>query len=329
MEDLNNKDWKEFSLNDKEIFEISRGRRHIAENRIKGDIDYYSASKNNNALTDKISNPLFLDENKIIFTTFGDCFYVKGKFTASDEVAMISIKSIELDIYIAMFLVSILKELKWKYNFGRKAFKKRLLKEYIRLPINKSGLIDFEFMKEYIKDISKKVKYGKKLDFTISGLFQKAQYKTFDVKSLFIIRGSKGSFTRAQIISGEYLYVTTSNKNNGIYSTSQIFTEEGGVLTFDSATEGKCFYQEEKFIGSDHVEVLEPIDFKLNKYLGLYFVTSLNMELFRYSFGIKRSQERMIKTKIYLPYIIDKNEEVPDFEYMEKYMKALPYSKYI
>ena len=154
-------------------------------------------------------------------------------------------------------------------------------------------------------------------------------WKEFNILDLFKVRGSKKSFTQHQITQGDYFYITTSNKNNGFSGTSNIFTEKGNVITFDSATDGKCFYQENNFIGSDHVEILEPKNFKLNKFLGMFFITILNMELPRYSFGRKRAQKRMKTGTIYLPYKIENNKEIPDFEFMEKYIKSLPYSKYI
>ncbi len=156
------------------------------------------------------------------------------------------------------------------------------------------------------------------------------KFEEFAIKDLFEIRGSKKSFTQHQIKDGDYFYITTSNQNNGFSGTSDIFTEKGNVITFDSATEGKCFYQEKNFVGSDHVEILEPKNFTLNKYFGIYFITILNIEMFRYSFSRKRSQKRMKLNTIYLPYTVDeKKERIPDFAFMENYIKSLPYSKYL
>ncbi|MBS9779319.1 MAG: N-6 DNA methylase [Moraxellaceae bacterium] len=152
------------------------------------------------------------------------------------------------------------------------------------------------------------------------------QCKEFNLTDLFTVRGSKKSFTKHEINDGEYLYVTTSNKNNGVTSTSDMFTENGNVITIDSATDGMAFYQERKFVGSDHVEVLEPIDFKLNVYVALYLTSILNLQTFRYGFGRKRSQTRIRQEKLFLP--IDKNNK-PDWDFMENYIKSLPYAKSI
>ena len=155
--------WKWFKL--EEVFSLYRGKRNKSLDRIKGNIEYYSASNKNNALTDKISNPFFIDKNKIIFTTFGDCFYVSNEFTASDEIMILEFKKTVLTKEIALFLISILKKLKWKYNFGRKAFSNKLKKEFIKLPINDNGEPDFQFMEDYIKNLAKKINYNEKNQF--------------------------------------------------------------------------------------------------------------------------------------------------------------------
>lgn len=153
-------------------------------------------------------------------------------------------------------------------------------------------------------------------------IFNKNNFKEFPLEELFTVRGSKESYTKKEIAYGEYLYITTSNKNNGVSATSNIYTENGNIITIDSATDGKAFYQAFKFVGSDHVEVLEPIDFQLNKYIALFIITILNLQLSKYGFGRKRSQKRIKIEKIFLPKINDK----PDFEFMEQYIKSLPYS---
>lgn len=328
MTTLTNKNLKSFQI--KEVFDFYRGKRLRSIDRVKGSVEYYSASKVNNGMTDKISNPMFTDVNKIIFTSFGDCFYVANEFTASDEIIILSPKQKELDVYVAFFLVSVLRQLKWKYSFGRKAFTNRFQNEFIKLPVNDKREIDWDFMVQYVKQRLKYIQYQKSIVAKETGLLNTAKYKEFNITDLFTVRGSKKSFTKHDVVAGRYLYITTSNKNNGASGTSSIFTEQGNVITVDSATEGKCFYQPDKFIGSDHVEVLEPKNFQLNKYLGMYFATILNLELFRYSFGRKRAQKRMITGTIYLPYQLDNNQKPqPDLEFMENYIKHLPYSKYI
>ena len=57
----------------------------------------------------------------------------------------------------------------------------------------------------------------------------------------------------------------------------------------------------------------------------MFLVTVINMEQYRYSYGRKFNQDRIKATEIKLPF---KGERV-DWDYMENYIKGLPYSKYI
>ena len=151
----------------------------------------------------------------------------------------------------------------------------------------------------------------------------KQSWKSFFLKELFDIKGSKTTPLTDLIEYGKgiYPYVTTQASNNGISGFYDYYTEEGNVLTIDSAVLGYCAYQPLNFSASDHVEKLAP-NFPMNKYIALFFVTILNMEQYRYNYGRKCSQTRMRQIAIKLPT----KEGTPDFEFMENYIKTLPYS---
>lgn len=146
--------WHQFKM--KEIFSIiERGKRQKSIDRISGEIPYYSASKNNNGLTDYISNPVFIDSNALICTTFGDAYYVEGDFTASDEITYF--KSDYLNKYNALFISTIIKQEQFRYSFGRKAFKNKLIETKILLPAilkEDKYIPDWDYMEKYIKSIN-------------------------------------------------------------------------------------------------------------------------------------------------------------------------------
>ncbi len=123
---------------------------------------------------------------------------------------------------------------------------------------------------------------------------------------------------------GLYPYVTTQATNNGVGGFYDFCTEKGNILTVDSAVFGYCSYQAFDFSASDHVEKLIP-KFDMNKYNAMFLVTILNLEHYRYNYGRKCSQTRMKTVKIKLP---TKNNE-PDWEFMENFIKSLPYSSSI
>jgi hypothetical protein len=142
--------WGEFKLS--EIFKIIRGKRLVEIDRVIGEVPYYSASDYDNGLTDKISNPLFVEEDALIYTTFGKCYYVENEFTASDEISILKNKN--LNIYTGLFVATIITENKSKYTFGRKAFETRFSKDIIKLPITKDKKPDWAFMETYIKSLN-------------------------------------------------------------------------------------------------------------------------------------------------------------------------------
>lgn len=146
-------EWGEFMLG--EIFDfVMRGKRLIERDRIKGDIPYYSASKENNGLSDMISNPLFIQKDKLIVSTFCDCYFIEGKFTASDEITIFGNK--KLNKYNALFIANTIKNQATKYAFGRKAFSERLVKQKIILPVNSQNQPDFEFMEKCMRKLELK-----------------------------------------------------------------------------------------------------------------------------------------------------------------------------
>ena len=148
----------------------------------------------------------------------------------------------------------------------------------------------------------------------------------FKLKTLFKITGTKTTplIELEEHEVGKYPYVTTQATNNGVEGFYDYYTEEGNVLTVDSAVLGYCSYQPLEFSASDHVEKLIP-KFSMNKYVAVFISTIINTEQYRYNYGRKRSQERMRKSYIKLPSKSGK----PDLKFMENYIKSLPYSSSI
>lgn len=206
-----------------------------------------------------------------------------------------------------------LKANKYKYSYGRQANK--TLNDLLVPAINS--------IPNWVNTVNIK-KPNKSSAINTAFELNSSAWRDFKMDSLFDISGSK-SFTKNQMNAkgaGKYPYVVTSSENNGIQGFYNYYTEDGGVLTIDSATVGSCFYQHLKFSASDHVEKLIP-KFEMNKYIALFLTTIINLERYRYGYGRKFSQTRIKQTKIKLPT----NGDQPDWKFMEDYIKSLSYSK--
>jgi hypothetical protein len=72
------------------------------------------------------------------------------------------------------------------------------------------------------------------------------------------------------------------------------------------------------------VEKLIP-KFAMNRYIAMFLVTIMNLEQYRYNYGRKCSQSRMKERSIKLPV----KDGQPHWQFMEEFIKSLPYSKLI
>ena len=129
---------------------------------------------------------------------------------------------------------------------------------------------------------------------------------------------------------GNTPYVTATNKNNGINEMINIEPEfKGNVLTVEKVN-ACTFYQSHDFCATSDVNILVP-QFDMNKYVALFICTVINFnENFRWNYGRQCRINNTKKMKIKLPAKLNKNGEyIPDFEYMENYIKSLPYGDII
>ncbi|MGL4358431.1 MAG: restriction endonuclease subunit S [Cetobacterium sp.] len=326
--------WKEFKMID--IFNFYKGKRLTKENMLPGKVPFISAISENNGVRQYIDiKPLF--NGKYITVNYngsvGEAFYQNGEFYASDDVNILELKDRELTKGIAMFLITIIKKEKIRFGFGRKWKLEAMKETIIKLPIDSLENPDWEYMEIYIKKLwetkipnlneFKKAKAKKKMK-----LKSPDSWKEFKIKDIFEVKGTKTTSIETLNIYGKgcYPYITTKSVNNGVSGYFNFFTEEKNVLTIDSAVLGYCSYQKENFSASDHVEKLILKDRELNSSLALFLVTLINLERPRYSYGRKFSQNRIKESIIKLPINSLGN---PDWEYMENYIKSLPYSNKI
>ena len=127
-----------------------------------------------------------------------------------------------------------------------------------------------------------------------------------------------------KIGEGEYPYVTTSSKNFGQNGKFNHFTENGHVLTLESAVNGVCFYQDKEFSASDHVEKLTPKN-EVSKEFLIYVSVLINKQTFRFNYGRKANQDRIKNMVISLPVI---NDEI-NYKFIEDFIGSLEFSNQI
>lgn len=353
---MNTSGWKNFAYS--EIFYIEKGKRLIKADMIPGDINYIGATDRNNGVTAHIANNAHIFEgNKITVSYNGsiaEAFYQQDPFWASDDINVLSLKKGRLNKNIAIFLTTIINKEKYRFNYGRKWDKQLMLQSTIKLPVNESGTPDWDFMESFVASSlipllppTARAVWNGRDSFSAASkklaLTDVRTWRWFRYDEIFEIR--KGFYNKKpEDTSGsEIPFIGATDSNNGItarYSVKDIDDASktgedpnqrlfqkifpgNGITVSNDGSIGFAFYQEKKFTCSHSVNPLYLKGHELNRYIAMFLCTLIEKERYRWAYGRKWRPKRMPASRIKLPV---NSEGYPDWEYMENYIKGLPYS---
>ena len=153
------------------------------------------------------------------------------------------------------------------------------------------------------------------------------KWEKFKLKDLFyIVKGKR--LTQANMIEGDTPFIGASSKNNGY--TNRIGNLEnhhpGGLITVSyNGSIAEAFYQPKEFVASDDVNILYP-QFRLTPYLAIFLCTIIFNEKYRFTYGRKWHLELMEESYIWLPSVQTSSGIIPNWDFMEGYIKRLPCS---
>lgn len=157
------------------IFEILNGYYNKKPDHTEiGEIPFIGATESSNGVTEYYSL-IDIEENnkdersnnhdisKKIFNgncitvsnngSVGCAFYQLNEFTCSHDVNVLLLKDKEWNIYIALFICTLIELEKFRWTFGRKWRPARMPHSEIKLPVTKTGIPDWQFMESYIKSL--------------------------------------------------------------------------------------------------------------------------------------------------------------------------------
>lgn len=331
--------WEEFLLSS--IFEITYGNKFDLNKMVESsetEIAFVSRTASNNGVSGWVESVDGVDPYPANCLTvalggsIGSTFLQPKQFYTGQNVAVLMAKkgvkklTREEKLFLSML---IRKECESKYvAFGRE-LNKHIKKDFtIRLP-SKNGKIDWDVVDSISCGILRKVSV--ETSNTLLSFKDISKWKPFKVKDLFYTN-KKGKLPRGKIHSkddlvegNDFFYVGAKKRDNGImyrcgYSEDQI--SQGNCIVFICNGQGSVGYT--NYIDVDFMasgDVALGYNDKLNKYNALFLVTLFDKERFKYSFGRKWGRY-LPETEILLPVT---NDNKPDWEYMEEYIKSLPY----
>lgn len=354
---LNPNDWKRFYLG--RLFDIKKGKRLTAEDQEVGNNLYIGAIDSNNGVANHIGQEPIHEGNTISLSyngSVGEAFYQAEPYWATDDVNALYSKYEGFNEFIGLFMVATIRQEKYRFSYGRKWTLENMNNTDICLPIrynsDRSPYIDstkfysdegyvpdWQFMENYIKSLHYKPLTTKNTNGRTLELKTK-EWKRFYLGRLFDIKKGK-RLTSEDQEEGNNLYIGAIDSNNGVANhIGQSPIHKGNTISLSyNGSVGEAFYQPDPYWATDDVNVLYSKYSGFNKYVGLFIATVIRQEKYRFSYGRKWTLENMVNTEICLPirynsndlpYIDDTNKYsdegyIPDWQFMEDYIKSLPY----
>lgn len=263
-----------------------------------------------------------------------------------------------------MFIITIIKANKYKYSYGRQANKTLPYLE-LMLPVVKDdknapiidktckysdeGYVpDWQFMENYIKSLHYKPLTTKNKVRNIGSL-EINNWKSFKVGRILSILNGKG-ITNDEIEEnpGTFNAVQSGEENNGvlgkidlIYCKKKKYTvsERSCLTVARSGSAGYVSFHPNGCVVGDSAKILLLPEKIASNGVYLFIQTLLTANRFKYAYGRKVTEEKYAEDEIKLPIlmaadgtpVIDNSNEfsdegyIPDWQFMEDYIKSLPY----
>ncbi|MCR2101675.1 restriction endonuclease subunit S [Campylobacter upsaliensis] len=325
--------WASFQV--KDILSIRNGKgittEEIMENA--GDFAVVQSGEENNGVLGKID----LDYCKLKGYTYtekpcltvarsgsaGFVSFQKNGCVVGDSAKILLLPDEVAKTEIYLFLHSILTANRFKYDYGRKVTEYKYMNDYIDLPTLIKGrkkVPDFEFMENYIKSLHYKPLTTKNRPENALPL-NIEKWGEFLLTDIFSIDIAK-SADIGSLDNGDTIFIGRTDINNGVQGfVAPKDITKGNCITISMVGTNIALWQEKDFQASQNIAILRGSE--LNRHKALFICSLLNFDIkLRYSYGRTIKRNDLEKTIIKLP-INHKGE--PDFEFMENYIKSLPY----
>ncbi len=233
------------------------------------------------------------------------------EFGAKDDIAVLKPRHTMLDTTLLYIAVQ-LNAAKWRYSYGRKCFRKKLLEVPIQIPVkkwstnNKSEIDQENIAVQFPIDFQQLIPRERRRDGCPPAIHT---WQSFAICDLFNVK--RGDFHSLAVLDhGKYRTVSRVTQDNGtvgyfnVPEKAKIYPR--GRITI-STVSGDAFVQLSVFIATDNVLILAPKS--PMELTTLFFVASaLNRQKWRYSYGRQCYKEKFeTATQIWLPITEDGN----------------------
>lgn len=333
--------WKEFLLS--KIFDIDFGNKFDLNKMIEcpqARIAFVSRTASNNGVSGWVEPVDGVEPfpagclTVALGGSLGSTFVQPKPFYTGQNVAVLKDKeggkilSVEEKLLIAMLIK---KECEFRFvAFGRELNKHIKTDFSICLPVKDDNVVDWDKISELSRGTISKVALQSSNNTTLP-FSDITTWKSFKIKSIFQTE-KNGNLPRGKVHSKEelpdgndFFYVGAKKRDNGIMyrcGFDESLLSKGNCIAFICNGQGSVGYTnyfDTDFMASGDLAL--GYNDNLNKYNALFLVTVFDKERFKYSFGRKWGKY-LADTEVMLP--VQNNGEI-DWQYMEDYIKRLPY----
>lgn len=290
------------------------------------------------------------------------CFQPHG-CVVGDSAKLLLLKKEDPDVCHYLFLQTLLNLIRFKYAYGRKVTDNKYRNDTIPLPVcrhpdgspvldpahtySKDGYVpDWDYMTAYMRSLhnrplTTKNRPGQAPDLHVS------EWKEFRLADLFNIRYGLNLELNACVEADReepdsVNFVARTAENNGVSSRVRILDhvepQKSGLITVaGGGSVLSSFYQDEPFYSGRDLYILEA-KVELSPAAKLFLVTAIEQNKYKYNYG-RQANKTLPNLTILLPVLrgadrtpcldstcaFSKQGYIPDWKFMEDYMRALPY----
>lgn len=315
--------WKWFMIEDLfDKFETGKGHDTLLDDG--EECFYLGAKKSDNGIMRKcaVNESMLQDGNCIVFIcngagSVGYANYMDRPFIATTDLVLGYADW--LNEKTGLFVATVLCKERFKYSFGRK-WKTHLRDTQIKLPATPDGKPDWQWMESYIDSLHSKALTSAN---AVGNGFRlnTEDWREFLLADYFDIVPGKYHYPD-EYEEGNTPYYSATNENNGIAQNISLKPDFSGNCIVTGKIGCTAFYVPDDFCATSDVNIFKP-KFCMTPYIGLFVASVINLsENYKWAYGRQCRVGNSKKIRIKLPATPDGK---PDWQWMESYIKSLPY----
>lgn len=145
------------------------------------------------------------------------------------------------------------------------------------------------------------------------------KWKAFKIGEQFIC--NTGKYYNNKYKKGSTPLITAKSNENGISNWINIKEEKyfENAITIGKV-DASAFYQPFKFVCSSDVNVIKPVNIKLNQYIACFICNQIKAQSDKFDYGNQIRLNDTMRLSIMLPI---NHDNQPDYDFMEQYIKEI------